>query len=491
MATATAYLTDLIDRKTLRVIHGNIELELHSCLLERALVSRAVQDALGGSLFALSYEDLAPQNIIVDNENNIKGIIDWGLTRRLSVQLAVRFPRFLAIEPQDLKELPPQEVDKFSLAFLQLSPSLQEDRLRFISHISRKAEEPGDNTSLVIRHLIVSVLSDAQVDWRDLFFQAACSKGLHSWMAKRAWLINGTKEGWKGLIPLERTLLKEANSFLSKTAASERESCRLALENALKGGAAYNGVEARNPKDPRVLDESEMLLEECNVVVQTSPVAYPESRHRSYDVFAFYEPCCETAEECQVHEQIQLVYDAYIQAIRLRLHENCRGRYLPGSDHASSCWQRGQAALDRLVQKVRHDEPKALDNDRAASGETATKDTVSSPQLGTRVSFPVAGRKRKRYGDKDINNSVANESAITNTTFAESLIEKAMTGMERVRKKKNKCFDPFEVQATVSRALELNLDGTKLDRLLHALEKAFRKSAKHAREEQKVVVWES
>ena len=74
MSTAPAFLTDLIDRKILRVVHGKVPgVELHGCLLERALVSRAAQDVLGGSLFSLSHEDLAPQNIIVDGENNIKG----------------------------------------------------------------------------------------------------------------------------------------------------------------------------------------------------------------------------------------------------------------------------------------------------------------------------------------------------------------------------------------------------------------------------------
>ncbi|KAH8889899.1 hypothetical protein GQ53DRAFT_842471 [Thozetella sp. PMI_491] len=74
--TVAAFLTGLIDRKILRVVHGNLlGVELHSCLLELALVSQAVQDALGGSMFALSHEDLAPQNIIVDGENNIKGLI--------------------------------------------------------------------------------------------------------------------------------------------------------------------------------------------------------------------------------------------------------------------------------------------------------------------------------------------------------------------------------------------------------------------------------
>ncbi|KAH8889910.1 hypothetical protein GQ53DRAFT_184200, partial [Thozetella sp. PMI_491] len=175
-STVAAFLTGLIDRKILRVVHGNLlGVELHSCLLERALVSQAVQDALGGSMFALSHEDLAPQNIIVDGENNIKGIIDWGLARRLPVQLAVRFPRFLAIEPPDLTEPPPQDVNEFSSVFLQPPPSLQVDRLRLISHITGKSELSNDSKCLALRRSMASVLSNADSDWRDLFFEAACS----------------------------------------------------------------------------------------------------------------------------------------------------------------------------------------------------------------------------------------------------------------------------------------------------------------------------
>jgi hypothetical protein len=40
------------------------------------------------------------------------------------------------------------------------------------------------------------VLSASDVDWRRLVFEAASSKGLHKWMAKRSWLLHGTGSEW-------------------------------------------------------------------------------------------------------------------------------------------------------------------------------------------------------------------------------------------------------------------------------------------------------
>jgi hypothetical protein len=44
------------------------------------------------------------------------------------------------------------------------------------------------------------VLSEPDVDWRHLVFEAAYSKGLHVWMAKRSSLISGTKAGQEGIL---------------------------------------------------------------------------------------------------------------------------------------------------------------------------------------------------------------------------------------------------------------------------------------------------
>jgi hypothetical protein len=75
-SSASKHLIDIIDRKIVRVGNGQMaELKLRDCFIQRALVSRVVHAALENSPFLISHEDLAPQNIIVDSEYNIKGYL--------------------------------------------------------------------------------------------------------------------------------------------------------------------------------------------------------------------------------------------------------------------------------------------------------------------------------------------------------------------------------------------------------------------------------
>ena len=56
------------------------------------------------------------------------------------------------------------------------------------------------------------VLSASDVDWRRLLFEAASSKGLHKWMAKRSWLLHGTGSEWSAR---GNSLVKEVDGFLA------------------------------------------------------------------------------------------------------------------------------------------------------------------------------------------------------------------------------------------------------------------------------------
>lgn len=86
--SASKYLIEVIDRKIVRAGNGQMPgLQLRDCFIQRALVSRVVHPALENSPFLISHEDLAPQNIIVDSEYNIKGYIF----------LAVQIRRFLYV----------------------------------------------------------------------------------------------------------------------------------------------------------------------------------------------------------------------------------------------------------------------------------------------------------------------------------------------------------------------------------------------------------
>jgi serine/threonine protein kinase len=72
--SASKYLIKIIDRKIVCPSNGQIpELLLQDYFIQRVLVSRVVHPTLESSPFLISHEDLAPQNIIVDSEYNIKG----------------------------------------------------------------------------------------------------------------------------------------------------------------------------------------------------------------------------------------------------------------------------------------------------------------------------------------------------------------------------------------------------------------------------------
>jgi len=59
-----------------------------------------------------------------------------------------------------------------------------------VSQISSTIEEKA--ATAPIRQLAPLCLEDPDVDWKQLIFEAAYSKGLHQWMAKRSWLLPGT-----------------------------------------------------------------------------------------------------------------------------------------------------------------------------------------------------------------------------------------------------------------------------------------------------------
>ena len=72
--TASTFLLDAVDRKLRRIRKGQLRgVSVHDCLVQHELVHRIVHDVPEASSFVISHEDLAAQNIIVDDEFNIKG----------------------------------------------------------------------------------------------------------------------------------------------------------------------------------------------------------------------------------------------------------------------------------------------------------------------------------------------------------------------------------------------------------------------------------
>lgn len=74
--TADGFFTDLIGRKILRVNSGQLrEISLQDCLNLQILGRKIAGKAPEITSFAISHDDLAPHNIIVDDEFNIKGSV--------------------------------------------------------------------------------------------------------------------------------------------------------------------------------------------------------------------------------------------------------------------------------------------------------------------------------------------------------------------------------------------------------------------------------
>lgn len=72
--SASQHLIRALDRRITRVLKGELpENKLRDCLVLRILVKRAFNKSIDTSLCMVSHNDLAPQNIIIDNDNNVKG----------------------------------------------------------------------------------------------------------------------------------------------------------------------------------------------------------------------------------------------------------------------------------------------------------------------------------------------------------------------------------------------------------------------------------
>ncbi|KAH8799692.1 kinase-like domain-containing protein [Xylogone sp. PMI_703] len=194
---AAAYLMDIVDRKLTRVSKGELPgITTESCLVQRKLICQAFPLNEERKHFLVSHEDLDPSNIMVDDDWNIAGIIDWGFARFLPARLAVSIPRFLAVEPTNLDQLTPSSLAECSLDFLRPSPVLEADRQSLISCLSCIISENHrlHSSSGSLSNYILSVWSDHYLDWRRLLFESVTSKGVHIWMANRSWLLAGMKD---------------------------------------------------------------------------------------------------------------------------------------------------------------------------------------------------------------------------------------------------------------------------------------------------------
>lgn len=221
------HLVTMIDRQICRVINGQLkDLALHNCLLHRALARRAIDPALDSYQFMISHDDLAPENIIIDDNYNVTGIIDWGFARKLPLQFGLTYPRFLNIEPPwDInKDTPPTDMRAFLATFLTPCTTLEQDRAYSTTLLSAQSTDP-----MILRFF--KFVSSPHLDWRRFVFEAAHSKGLHKWMANRSWLLDDNDASWLKLQSF--ALIEETKAFLQSKVALAAGIDRKALEESL------------------------------------------------------------------------------------------------------------------------------------------------------------------------------------------------------------------------------------------------------------------
>ena len=71
---ASQHLIQTLDRRIVRILNGKLpENKLHNCLVHRVLIRKLFEKIGDTSLCMISHDDLAPQNIIVDEGYDVMG----------------------------------------------------------------------------------------------------------------------------------------------------------------------------------------------------------------------------------------------------------------------------------------------------------------------------------------------------------------------------------------------------------------------------------
>ncbi|KAK5988186.1 hypothetical protein PT974_12326 [Cladobotryum mycophilum] len=164
--TATEEFERIIDSKVRRIRNGRLpELTEKDCFDQKYRLPGVLYPQLNEAPFAMDHGDLSPRNIIINSEQKITGIIDWGFASKTPIQLAAGIPRFLRPEPP----------------LLPLSPVIQKDRETYIMSLQVRSSQAAAWMTLV--------QSSSNADFRACFMESIISKGMHRWMADHEWKL--------------------------------------------------------------------------------------------------------------------------------------------------------------------------------------------------------------------------------------------------------------------------------------------------------------
>ncbi|OBT74311.1 hypothetical protein VF21_06877 [Pseudogymnoascus sp. 05NY08] len=94
--TATSYITTLINRKIKRAENNKLPgATVSECLDQQSLIEEFLIPDLDDTPCVLVHGDLTAENVIVDEDFNVKAIIDLGFAEIIPLQFSACFPNFL------------------------------------------------------------------------------------------------------------------------------------------------------------------------------------------------------------------------------------------------------------------------------------------------------------------------------------------------------------------------------------------------------------
>lgn len=138
--TTTTWLTESVDRGLRRSVRQNKSGDAIDYLIQRSMVPKHIVPEYDDSPWVVVHGDLHNGNIIVDEEFNIRGVIDWDFTFASPLQKAATFPKLLENVPGSAPPGLPE-----SHAYLDLVA----DKYYFLAIFAEKERQKTGQTSIL------------------------------------------------------------------------------------------------------------------------------------------------------------------------------------------------------------------------------------------------------------------------------------------------------------------------------------------------------
>jgi len=185
--TAISYIMTRINRKIARARDNRLpSATVDECLDQQSLITEYLLPSLDQAPCVLVHGDLTTENIIVDEEFNVKAIIDLGFAEMVPLQFSACFPNSLTYDFQSSNE--PVEVEYGSGVDGQLvwrsknTPMMRRDRTFYLQCVKELSR--GD-ALLEVYYQVLAANNEIQRYW---WLMAASKLKVHHAMVACNWL---------------------------------------------------------------------------------------------------------------------------------------------------------------------------------------------------------------------------------------------------------------------------------------------------------------